>query len=185
VLFSKAIHAIWSPNFERLYKELYINVYSEIACEAMSRILALLCVATVVGSLVFLAYTALTYFDVYTLSKKVSISLRAFNVTVQGNDTVVETQFMLENPSRLGLKVTYIDQEVYQDPAFNVKLGMSYLRGVHVPPFSEGAVIMRTLLDGFSSGVSNVTLFLTVHMTAGDVPVIDIFHMTEYFVLSR
>jgi len=151
------------------------------------RVFTSLYVITVMVSLFYLTYTSFVYFDVYTLARRSYVSAQYSRLELKDSDTIVETTFILQNPSKLELKVSYIKQEIYQYSNYKGLLGESFVRKdyiIRVPPFSNGTVTVQTLLENFLPEDSNVNLFLIVHVRVEDVPVINYFHLKEYFALS-
>jgi len=124
----------------------------------------------------------------------ISVSIHAFNVTSQdSNNTVVETIFLLQNPTKMELKVAYIKQEVYRDPRHKNLLGETHLSGwqtpshkyiIQIPPFSNGTVAVNTSLENFSLESSSFNLFLIVYMRFEEIPLISSSTLKWYFALS-
>jgi hypothetical protein len=158
------------------------------------RVFMLVFIITTIVCLVFLTYSASQYYDAFTFSRSISISVQDFRVEPEGSNMTVETVLTIRNAYKLELKASYVIQEIYRNSGYTDLLGTSSLTSwsspsdgqyaLVVPPFGTTNITLRTLLENFSSQSSNFTLFSIVYMGVEDIPIIKTMQVKEYFALS-
>ena len=131
-------------------------------------------VMIVLISVAFLSYFAYQYFNAYALLYKFHISVQALEVERQDSKSFAKTTLLLENPSRLDLKISYIQERIYlgeirvDDPARNF-IKFDYL----VTTFSNNSLTMRILLDQeFQNEDSNNVWDMLLYILIKDVPLL-------------
>lgn len=158
------------------------------------RVLMLVFIITTIVSLVFLTYSTSLYYDAFTFSRSISISVQDFSAKPEGSNMTVETVLTIRNLYKLELRASYVIQEIYRYADYTDLLGKSALSGWSLPspsqyalrvqPFRATSITLRILLENFSSPSSNVTLFSIVYMGVEDIPLIKTIQVVEYFTLS-
>lgn len=141
--------------------------------------------ATIMTSLVFLAYTGYVYFNTYTLSSELQLSIEEFNVIAQESSILIRTVLLFGNPSNLQLKITRVHEELYADLGHTHLLGDSYLRPLAgdnyvllVSPFSNGTVTINITIDALEGSITEWFIVLNVRIT--DVPFVEELYLTRY-----
>jgi len=143
-------------------------------------------ITTVMVSAIFLIYTGDLYFKTYCLTHGVHVSIQTLNIEQGASGIFVENTVFLENPSSLSFKVTYIKEEIYNDPNFKVRLGSNHISGfsgsyiVLVRPFSNATVHLTVSIDEIPL---NEKLFIVVYMRFDDIPILRSLYLTRYFGL--
>jgi len=150
------------------------------------RIMALAFTASVIISTVFLVYAGDLYFKTCCLTYGVRISIQDSDIEQSASSMVVKNVFLLENPSSLSFKVTYVREEVYDGADFETRLGETYISTppnsyiVFVNGFSNATVDLTVSL---SKNPSKQDLLIKVYMRFVDIPILDSLYLTRYFNL--
>ena len=138
-------------------------------------------VMIVLISVAFLSYFAYQYFNAYALLYKFHISVQALEVERQDSKSFAKTTLLLENPSRLDLKISYIQERIYlngtrvDDPAQNF-IKIDFL----VIAFSNNTLTMRILLDQKFQKDSNDVWDMLLYILIKDVPLLGDQMRTRY-----
>jgi outer membrane protein assembly factor BamA len=143
-------------------------------------------IASVIISAVFLGYAGDLYYKTCCLTYGLRVSVQASDIEQSASGMVLKSAFLLENPSSLDFKVTYVREEVYDDSDFEASLGDTY------KSTSPGAYL--ALVKGFSNATIDLTvslarvpssenLFVKVYMRFVDVPLLGSLYLTRYFSL--
>lgn len=139
-------------------------------------------VMIVLISVAFLSYFAYQYFNAYALLYKFHISVQALKVEREDSKSFAKTTLLLENPSQLDLKISYIQERIYlketrvDDPARNF-IKIDFL----VTPFSNNTLTMRILLNQkFQNEDSNDVWHMLLYILIEDVPLLGDQMCTEY-----
>lgn len=158
------------------------------------KVFMLVFIITTIVSLVFLTYSASLYYDVFTFSRSISISVRDFSAKPEGSNMTVETVLTIRNLYKLELKVSYVIQEIYRSSEYTDLLGKTTLSSWSLPspsqyalrvhPFGTASITLGISLVNFSSPSSNLTLFSIVYMGVEDIPIMKNMQVKEYFTLS-
>jgi len=152
------------------------------------KVLTLIIVGTILSSLIFLIYTGILYYKVFTLSHKIQISIQSLGIKQENESFSVKITFLLENPSELSLKATYLQVEIYSDSHFTHLLGRSLKRSsfsIHGPyialinAFSNGTILINI---GISEIPENKQLFIKIAIRVEDVPIVNALYITRYFL---
>lgn len=77
---------------------------------------------TTLISLSFIVYVANLYFDIYTLTYRFHVSVQNVHLVHHDSSFFLESVLLLENPSKLDLKISYVQQEIYLDPYYRVRV---------------------------------------------------------------
>lgn len=142
--------------------------------------------ATVVISVIFIAYTTLTYFNVFTITRKVSVSLLNFNIKKQDSQVLLETMFLLQNPTAMDLKIVYIREVVYVHLETPRLLAENFKRAfsgyvIKLSPFSNETLTLRSLMENLPTEFFSSEFSIMVYIRVVDVPLIGDFTLKEYF----
>lgn len=143
-------------------------------------------IASVLFSAIFLVYAGDLYFKTYSLAHGVRISIQASDIEQSNSSMVLKNVFLLENPSSLSFKVTYVREEVYDDSNFEKRLGESYIARfsgdyvVFVMGLSNSTIDMSVSLG---EAPSTEDLFIKVYMRFAGIPIIDSMYFTRYLSL--
>ena len=150
------------------------------------KIMTLTIIAITLSSLVFLIYTGSLYLKTFTLSHKIRISIQSLEVEQKNESFSVKTVFLLENPSELSLKITYLQEEIYSDSQFKHLLGRSMKKS---PVFIPGSYLV--LINAFSNDTLQIIvslskapekkLFIKFDMRVEDVPIVHVLYVTRHF----
>jgi hypothetical protein len=150
------------------------------------RIFTLAFIASVTISGIFLAYTGNMYFNTCMLTYGVRISIPTYHIERSNSSITVKNAFLLENPSSLSFKVTYIREEVYDDHNLETELGEIY------KSVSSGSYIV--LVNAFSNATINLTvplaespstknLYVKTYLLFVGIPILGSLYPTRYFSL--
>lgn len=131
---------------------------------------------TALISLAFLVYVASLYFDTYALTYRFHISVQDVYLVHQDSSFFLETVLLLENPSKLDVKISYVQQKIYLDPYYEVRADERYqnfLRDTSkyvalVRPFSNDTLTMKVRLVKDIS--SNPRIWFLFSIRIEDVP---------------
>jgi hypothetical protein len=149
------------------------------------KIVMYLFLTTIMISLVFLVYTSYVYFNTYTLSSELQLSIEEFNVTAQESSILVRTVLLFGNPSNLQLKITHVHEELYADLGHTYLLGDSYVRPLAgddyvllVSPFSNETTTINITIDALEGSITEWFIVLKIRIM--DVPFVEKLYLTRY-----
>ena len=151
----------------------------------MKRILTLIIVGITLCSFIFLTYTGSLYFKTFILSHKMRISIRSVKVEQKDESFSVKIVFLLENPSELTLKATYVKVGIYRDSFFSNLLGESFKKSHTNFP---GSYVI--LVNSFSNSTLPINVnvnelpnsfFVKFNMRVEDVPIVHALYITRHF----
>jgi hypothetical protein len=143
-------------------------------------------IASVIISAIFLVYAGDLYFKTCCLTYGVRISIQASDIKQSASGMVVKNILLLENPSSLSFKVTYVKEDVYDDSNFEAKLGDTHITAlsgsyiVLVKEFSNATIDLTVSLAKIPS---NENLLIKVYMRFVDIPLLESLYLTRYFSL--
>jgi len=141
-------------------------------------------IASVIISAIFLVYAGDLYFKTCCLTYGVRISIQASDMNA--SSMVVKNVLLLENPSSLSFKVTYVKEDVYDDSNFEAKLGDTYisaLPGSYIVLVKESSNATVDLTVSLAKIPSNKNLLVKVYMRFDDIPLLESLYLTRYFSL--
>lgn len=148
------------------------------------KIVASAFIASVIISAIFLVYAGDLYFKTCCLTYGVRISIQASDMNA--SSMVVKNVLLLENPSSLSFKVTYVKEDVYDDSNFEAKLGDTYisaLPGSYIVLVKESSNATVDLTVSLAKIPSNKNLLVKVYMRFDDIPLLESLYLTRYFSL--
>jgi len=136
----------------------------------------LVSIATALLSLSFLVYVAYVYFDIYTLTYRFHISVQDVHLVYQDSIFLLETALLLENPSKSDVKISYIQQKIYLDSHYEVRVDdriNNFLGGTGkcvalVGPFSNDTLTVRVRLAKNISSKPRIWFLFSIRIE--DVP---------------
>lgn len=149
------------------------------------KLVMFLFLATIMISSILLVYTGYVYFNTYTLSSELQLSIKEFNVTAQESSMLVHTALLFGNPSKLQLKISHVHEELYADLGHTNLLGDSYLRPLTeddyvllVSPFCNGTATINITVDALEGSITEWFIVLKIRII--DVPFVEKLYLTRY-----
>lgn len=132
-------------------------------------------IVTVIISVCFLIYMGKLYFETYSLAYGVRVSIK--NLVINTETLSVNSDFLIENPSAIDFKITYIKEEVYIGSKM---LGVHIKRNlqIKVGAFSNVSISVTVKVDEiFLDG----KLFIKLFMYLEDIPITGSMYLSQHF----
>jgi len=143
-------------------------------------------IVSVAISVIFLVYAGDLYFRTSCLTNGVSVSIQASDIEQRESGMVLRSVFLLENPSSLSFKVTYVREEVYDGPSLETRLGDTYISaasGSYIAFVNESSDVTIDVTVPLTKAPSSEDLMVKVYMRFADIPIIDSMYLTRYLSL--